>query len=123
LLESRNGALLISGAGRRETVSDVTSRKLEHGFLLVFNTYFLPNMHHFKIILDFVIVDYGAMSNSTDRGRPRPAVTSPVDRVTMVSYQCPIHISCLLYTFDKFFALFSLVFDGGFVDFGHQVAP
>jgi hypothetical protein len=89
-----------------ETGSDVTNRKLDHGVSSVSHTYFLSNMHRFKVILVFVIVDYGEMSVSTARGRLKLEVLSPVDRATTVSYQCPIHVSCLLYTVHMLFTFF-----------------
>jgi hypothetical protein len=78
--QSENVDLSISvGRGARETRSDVTIRQFDHGFLSAFPTHFLSNMHRFKVILDFLIVNYGKMLISISRGRPRPEVTSRVD--------------------------------------------
>jgi hypothetical protein len=46
------------------------------------------NKLRFKVILVFLIVDYGGMSISSAKRRLRPEVTSPVDGATMVSYSC-----------------------------------
>jgi hypothetical protein len=74
----------------------------------VFNTLFLSNMYRFKVILAFVIVDYGGLSISTAKEHPRPEMMSPVDRVTMVSCKCSMHVSSLLCTVNKLFAFFHL---------------
>jgi hypothetical protein len=52
----------------------------------VFNTHYLCRMYNLKVVHIFSIVDYGPVSISTDRGRFRSNVTSPVDEVTMLSY-------------------------------------
>jgi hypothetical protein len=79
---------------------------IDHGFLLVFNTHFLSNMHRFKVILAFVIVDYGTMSISTTTGRPRPEMTPTVDKATTDFNLCPTNVSVLLCTVHKLFAFF-----------------
>jgi hypothetical protein len=63
-----------------ETGSDVTNRKLDRGFLLVFATHFLSNMHRFKAILVFVIVDYRVMSISTSMGCRKPGLRRSVQQ-------------------------------------------
>jgi hypothetical protein len=72
---------------------------LDHGFLSVFNTHFLFNMHRFKGILVLVIVDYDEMSISTARGCPKPEATSPVDRATTVFACVPATFSVHLIPF------------------------
>jgi hypothetical protein len=53
-----------------------------------------------------VIVGYGEMSISIVRGRPRPEVTSPVDRANTVSYESPIHVLGLLCTVHELYVIF-----------------
>jgi hypothetical protein len=50
-------------------------------------------------------------------GRSSPEVTSLNDRVTMVSYKCPIHVSGLLCTVHELHATFSEVKTWRFVNF------
>jgi hypothetical protein len=84
-----------------QTGNDATNRFVDHGFLLVFNTYYLSGMHSLKVTPIFLIVDYGGISISTARGRLTPKVTSPVDRATTVFYSCFVHtfrLSCTVST-------------------------
>jgi hypothetical protein len=74
----------------------------------VFNTYYLSGMHGLKVTPIFIIVDYGGISISTARGRPRPEVTSPVDRATTVFYACFIDIYRLSCTVSTLLALLLL---------------
>jgi hypothetical protein len=80
---------------------DVTVRELNHGFLSLFNTYLLSNTRHFNVILVFLVVDFSEVSISTGMGRPRPEMTSPVARDTIVSYSSSSNIfrvSCTVST-------------------------
>jgi hypothetical protein len=83
-----------------QTGNDATNRFVDHGFLLMFNTYYLSGMHSLKVTPIFLIVDYGGISISTARGRLTPEVTSQVDRATMVFYSCLLHLPSILYRFD-----------------------
>jgi hypothetical protein len=91
-----------------QTGNDATNRFVDHGFLLVFYTYYLSGMHSLKVTPIFLIVDFGGMSISTARGRPRPEVTSPVDRATTVFYSCFVDIYRLSCTVSTLFALLLL---------------
>jgi hypothetical protein len=66
-------------------------------------------MHRFKVKLAFLVVDFGVMSISTTRGRPRPEVTSSVDIATMVYHSCSSNIFCLSCTVSTVYAVFLLL--------------
>jgi hypothetical protein len=51
-----------------QTGNDATNRFVDHGFLLLFNTYYLSGILCLKVTPNFSIVDYGVMSISTARG-------------------------------------------------------
>jgi hypothetical protein len=63
-------------------------------------------MHRFKIILVFLIVSYGGVSVSTDRGHARPDVASPFDSFTVICYQLAVGIFRQSLTVQKLFNLF-----------------
>jgi hypothetical protein len=69
-----------------QTGNYAINRFVDHGFLLVFYTYYLFGMYRLKVTPIFLIVDCGEMSISTARERLIPEVTSPVDRATTVFY-------------------------------------
>jgi hypothetical protein len=59
-------------------------------------------MHRFEVTLVFLIFDFGGMSISTARMRPKPEVTSPVDRATTVSHLCSSNIFYLSLSFRRY---------------------
>jgi hypothetical protein len=90
----------------------VLNRKLRHRskarprfFLLVFDTHYLSGRRHSVVVSVFWIFYYGGIAISTARGRARPEVTSPVNRVTMVSYSCSSNIFHLCCTVPTLFML------------------
>lgn len=88
--EVNNGGWLNSPLGACQTGSDVTSRQLDHGFLLVFSI-------HCRICLIwtiwklFALLRFSVMADCRFqrlKGYLRPQVTLPVDIAIMVSYLC-----------------------------------
>jgi hypothetical protein len=65
-------------------------------------------MHSLNVTPTFLIVNYGRMSISTARGRPRPEVTPPVDRATTVFCSCFVDIYRLSCTVSMLLALLLL---------------
>jgi hypothetical protein len=65
-------------------------------------------MHRLKVLLTFLIVDYGGMSISTTSRRLTPEMKSPVDGATTVFYSCFVDIYRLSYTVSTLLALFLL---------------
>jgi hypothetical protein len=112
--EVSSGRLRISTAkGRRKLEVKSQFDKFYHGFLLVFNTYYLYGMHRLKVAPIFTIVDYGGMSISTARGRLMPEVPSPVDRATTVFYSCFVGSYRLSSTVSTLLAFLFIAKNGG----------
>jgi hypothetical protein len=65
-------------------------------------------MHRFTVIPHVLVIDFGGMWISTARGRLRPEVRSPVDRVTTVFYSCFVDTYRLSYTVSTLLGLFLL---------------
>jgi hypothetical protein len=62
-LEVNNGCLSISAArGALQTGSNITIGQFDYGFLSVFDTHYVSNMHYLKVIPNYLIVDFGGIS-------------------------------------------------------------
>jgi hypothetical protein len=74
---------------RFRPLGGVLNRKLRRysigrpGFLLVLHTHLLSSRRHSVVKIAFWIFPYDEITIATTKWRPRPEVTSPVDRVTM----------------------------------------
>jgi hypothetical protein len=88
--------------------SNIAIQKFDHGFLFVFNTYYMYMMHRLKLIPYFLIVAYGGMWILTARWLVRPEMRSPVDRATTVLHACFVDNYRLSCNVSTLFALFSL---------------
>lgn len=82
---AKNGRISAGrGCARPEVISQFDGSTTV--FLSVYSAHFLSDMHHFKVLLVFSVVDYDVISVSTARGRLRLEVTSPVDEADMGPY-------------------------------------
>jgi hypothetical protein len=70
-----------------DVLDDVTSRFLDHGFLLKFNIHFESTVYHSLVIGVFRKVNNGRLTISTARGRVRPSEKSPFNSLTPIWYR------------------------------------